>query len=178
MRPGEELVVEPFQRLIEAGELVAFRHRGFWASMDTLRDKQTARGHAGEGPDALAALDHGAAPRHEAADLARPGEPLRLLCLGAHADDIEIGCGATILDLIDSRRRGSRSLGACCRPTPARAAEAKASAAAFLEGAAAAHVDVQAFRDGHFPWQGSAIKEWFERLKALPRPGPDPDPHP
>lgn len=41
MRPGEELVVEPFQRLIEAGELVAYRHRGFWAAMDTLRDKQT-----------------------------------------------------------------------------------------------------------------------------------------
>ena len=40
MRPGEELVVEPFQRLIDAGELVAFRHRGFWASMDTLKDKQ------------------------------------------------------------------------------------------------------------------------------------------
>jgi glucose-1-phosphate cytidylyltransferase len=40
MRPGEELVVEPFQRLIDAGELVAYRHRGFWASMDTLKDKQ------------------------------------------------------------------------------------------------------------------------------------------
>lgn len=40
MRDGEELVVEPFQRLIDEGQLVAFRHRGFWASMDTLRDKQ------------------------------------------------------------------------------------------------------------------------------------------
>ena len=40
MRPGEELVVEPFQRLIEADEIIAYRHRGFWASMDTLRDKQ------------------------------------------------------------------------------------------------------------------------------------------
>jgi len=40
MNNGEELVVEPFRRLIEAGELVAYRHRGFWASMDTLRDKQ------------------------------------------------------------------------------------------------------------------------------------------
>ena len=40
MRPGEELVVEPFQRLIDAGELVAYRHDGFWASMDTLKDKQ------------------------------------------------------------------------------------------------------------------------------------------
>ena len=40
MRPGEELVVAPFQRLIDAGELVSYRHRGFWASMDTLKDKQ------------------------------------------------------------------------------------------------------------------------------------------
>jgi glucose-1-phosphate cytidylyltransferase len=40
MRDGEELVVEPFQRLIDAGELCAYRHHGFWASMDTLKDKQ------------------------------------------------------------------------------------------------------------------------------------------
>ena len=40
MRDGEELVVEPFQRLIEANELVAYKHNGFWASMDTLKDKK------------------------------------------------------------------------------------------------------------------------------------------
>lgn len=40
MRPGEELVEEPFQRLIRDDQLVAFRHRGFWASMDTLKDHQ------------------------------------------------------------------------------------------------------------------------------------------
>lgn len=39
LRPGEELVEQPFQRLIAAGELVAYRHRGFWAAMDTLKDK-------------------------------------------------------------------------------------------------------------------------------------------
>jgi LmbE family N-acetylglucosaminyl deacetylase len=99
----------------------------------------------------------------------RTGAPLRLLCLGAHCDDIEIGCGATILDLIAS---GTAVEVSWCvvGSTPQRALEAKACAAAFLKGAAAAHVDVQAFRDGHFPWQGSAIKEWFESLKALPRP--------
>jgi LmbE family N-acetylglucosaminyl deacetylase len=98
------------------------------------------------------------------------GGRLRLLCIGAHCDDIEIGCGATILDLV--ARGGVRLEVAWCvvGSTPARAAEARASAAAFLEGAAAAQVDVQSFRDGHFPWQGSAIKGWFETLKALPRP--------
>jgi len=38
---GEELVVEPFQRLIAEGELIAYRHEGFFRAMDTLRDKQT-----------------------------------------------------------------------------------------------------------------------------------------
>jgi glucose-1-phosphate cytidylyltransferase len=40
MREGEELVVEPFQRLIEAGQLMGYRHEGFWRSMDTLKDRQ------------------------------------------------------------------------------------------------------------------------------------------
>jgi glucose-1-phosphate cytidylyltransferase len=39
MREGEELVVEPFKRLMDEGQLVAYKHRGFWASMDTLKDK-------------------------------------------------------------------------------------------------------------------------------------------
>ena len=40
MRDGDELVEAPFQRLIEADELLAFRHEGFWRPMDTLKDKQ------------------------------------------------------------------------------------------------------------------------------------------
>jgi glucose-1-phosphate cytidylyltransferase len=40
MQEGEELVLEPFQRLIEANELVAYKHEGFWRPMDTLRDRQ------------------------------------------------------------------------------------------------------------------------------------------
>ena len=40
MREGDELVEAPFQRLIEANELLAFRHEGFWRPMDTLKDKQ------------------------------------------------------------------------------------------------------------------------------------------
>jgi glucose-1-phosphate cytidylyltransferase len=37
---GEDLLAEPFQRLIEKNELVAYKHAGFWASMDTYKDKQ------------------------------------------------------------------------------------------------------------------------------------------
>ncbi len=50
IRPGEELVQEPFQRLAAAGRLLAYPHDGFWACMDTFKDKQLledlyARGH-------------------------------------------------------------------------------------------------------------------------------------
>jgi len=40
LKEGEELVEEPFQRLIRLEQLTAYRHRGFWACMDTLKDKQ------------------------------------------------------------------------------------------------------------------------------------------
>jgi glucose-1-phosphate cytidylyltransferase len=40
IKEGEELVIEPFQRLIDAGELIAYRHGGFFRAMDTLKDKQ------------------------------------------------------------------------------------------------------------------------------------------
>jgi glucose-1-phosphate cytidylyltransferase len=40
IRPGEELVAEPFARLMAQRQLVAFHHEGFWAPMDTLKDKQ------------------------------------------------------------------------------------------------------------------------------------------
>jgi glucose-1-phosphate cytidylyltransferase len=41
MREGEELVVEPFKRLIQAGQLTTFRHSGFWHAMDTFKEKQS-----------------------------------------------------------------------------------------------------------------------------------------
>ena len=40
MKEGEELVLEPFRRLIEADKLMAFKHQGFWRAMDTLKDRQ------------------------------------------------------------------------------------------------------------------------------------------
>jgi glucose-1-phosphate cytidylyltransferase len=40
IREGEEIVLEPFQRLIEADQLMAYKHEGFWRSMDTLKDRQ------------------------------------------------------------------------------------------------------------------------------------------
>jgi LmbE family N-acetylglucosaminyl deacetylase len=90
--------------------------------------------------------------------------PLKLLCLGAHADDIEIGCGGTVLRLAtevpDLIVRWIVLSGAGLRE-----AEARSSAAAFLEGVRDKQIEVLGFRDGYFPFQGSDIKDCFEALK-------------
>ena len=48
-------MLEPFQRLIEDDKLMAYRHEGFWRSMDTLQDKQVLEDMVEQGDDALAA---------------------------------------------------------------------------------------------------------------------------
>ena len=99
--------------------------------------------------------------------LARPpdGAPPRLLAVGAHADDIEIGCGATILRLA-AEHPGLSVDWLVLSGHGDRAGEAADSAAAFLAGAGATRVWVEGFRDGFFPYLGGAVKERFEQLKA------------
>jgi LmbE family N-acetylglucosaminyl deacetylase len=95
--------------------------------------------------------------------------PLRLLCLGAHADDIEIGAGGAILTLL-ARHPGSHVRWVVFSAPPERAAEARASAAAFLADAATAEVEVHDARDGFFPAAFASLKEIFESLKRDLRP--------
>lgn len=90
--------------------------------------------------------------------------PLHVLCLGAHADDIEIGCGGTILRLLSERPRAHVTW-VVFSGNGEREREAEAGAAHFLEGAASRRVIVQKFRDGYFPWQGADIKDFLESLK-------------
>jgi len=101
--------------------------------------------------------------------LAGTSRPLRhVLLLGAHADDIEIGCGASILALARARPDLDVTwvvLGA----TGERAREAQASAAAFLTGVNA-EVAVHEFRDGFLPYVGGEVKDVFEELKARASP--------
>lgn len=103
-------------------------------------------------------------------DLARPGKTLSVLCLGAHSDDIEIGAGGTILTWI---RSGAILDVHWCVATGAghRADEARASAEAFLQGAAKATVEIGGFRDSYLPYEGAAVKQWVEGQK--PRMKPD-----
>lgn len=96
-------------------------------------------------------------------------KPLDILCLGAHCDDIDIGCGGALLALLQSYR-GSRVTWVAFSSTPARSAELKASAAQFLRAASARRVIVHEYRDGFFPAQFAAIKEVFESFKEWPRP--------
>ncbi|MBV8457674.1 MAG: PIG-L family deacetylase [Acetobacteraceae bacterium] len=93
-------------------------------------------------------------------------EPLNILCVGAHADDIEIGAGGAILTLLDAYPE-SRVHWIVFSAVGARADEARASAAAFLERAGESRVMLHDFRDGFFPSAYERIKETFEEMKPL-----------
>lgn len=89
----------------------------------------------------------------------------RLLCLGAHCDDIEIGCGGTVLSLIaavpDLVVRW-----VVFTSDPIRRREARECAARFLRGCRA-EVTILEHRDAFLPYSGPAVKEEFERLKPF-----------
>ena len=91
--------------------------------------------------------------------------PMRLLCIGAHSDDIEIGCGGTILRMmaempsVDVRWVVLSARGA-------RKQEALASAKRFLREAGRKRIVVKQFKESFFPYAGEKIKAFFEQLKG------------
>lgn len=89
----------------------------------------------------------------------------RVLCLGAHSDDIEIGCGGTILRLIETYPNLTVSWVVFGADTPQRAAEARTSANLFLNQIGEKKIFIKGFRDSFFPYIGAEIKEYFEQLK-------------
>ena len=88
----------------------------------------------------------------------------KVLCLGAHADDIEIGCGGTIMRLI-RQNPGMEVYWAVFSGDGRRRREARKSARVFLRGATIKGIRAANFRESYFPTEWGAIKESFEKLK-------------
>ena len=91
--------------------------------------------------------------------------PLKILCLGAHSDDIEIGCGGTILRLIRLYPAASVRWIVFSSDGDVRRDEALLGANLLLERAAEKSVVVKRFRESFFPYAGEQIKECFEEIK-------------
>jgi LmbE family N-acetylglucosaminyl deacetylase len=90
----------------------------------------------------------------------------RVLAIGCHADDIEIGCGGTLLALLEARPHSMVTWVVLSAPG-SRAAEARSSAEAFLSRAEVPDVRVFELRESFFPYIGADVKEVFETFKDL-----------
>jgi LmbE family N-acetylglucosaminyl deacetylase len=90
--------------------------------------------------------------------------PQKILCLGAHCDDIEIGCGGSILKLLDGNK-GIDVSWIVFSSDDVREKEAWNSANDFLRSAKRKYIEINKFRNSFFPFQGADIKEYFEKLK-------------
>jgi LmbE family N-acetylglucosaminyl deacetylase len=101
--------------------------------------------------------------------LGSPNQPLRLLCIGAHSDDIEIGCGGTILEWLSTYRHVEVTWVVFCAPG-LRADEARDSANALLRKAKKTNLVLRDFRDGYLPAQFAEAKYLFEELKSSEKP--------
>ena len=95
-------------------------------------------------------------------------QPSTVLCLGAHSDDIEIGCGGTLLQLKKSYGDVRFHWVVFCA-AGTRAKEAAAAASAFT-GPNKATIVIKDFRDGYLPYTGAAVKDLFEELKTEVQP--------
>jgi LmbE family N-acetylglucosaminyl deacetylase len=91
-------------------------------------------------------------------------EPLTILCVGAHSDDIEIGCGGTLLQLARNVVK-PRFCWVVLSATGARQTEARKAAELFVTGCEN-EVILKDFRDGYLPYDGARVKDFFEQLKS------------
>lgn len=103
------------------------------------------------------------------AALGERGAPLEILCVGAHCDDVEIGCGGAVLRLLEERP-GSRVHWVALASNETRERESRGCAEELLAGAAARQIVIERFRDGYFPAQFVELKDFFERLKGACKP--------
>ena len=90
--------------------------------------------------------------------------PLKVLCLGAHCDDIEIGAGGTLLKLFKQYKIEQLNW-VVFASNETRKKEAQSSAELFLKDVAHKNITINAFRDGFLPFQGLELKDLFEQMK-------------
>lgn len=88
----------------------------------------------------------------------------KVICLGSHCDDIEIGCGGTVLKLIQTYQN-IIIYWVVFSSNPQREKEANVSANKFLANVKNRSILIKNFKDGFFPFIGAEIKEAFEQLK-------------
>lgn len=89
-----------------------------------------------------------------------------ILLLGAHCDDIEIGCGATVMRLV-VRYPGARFVWVTFSADDEREAESRSAAAQMLRGASATELVFERFRGSYLPHSGPELKDRFEALKRF-----------
>lgn len=94
-----------------------------------------------------------------------PAFPLQVLCLGAHSDDIEIGCGGTILR-IAKQCPNAVFHWVVFSAIGERADEARRASEMFAGAAALKGPLLKSFQDGFMPFVGGEVKSTFEELKA------------
>lgn len=89
---------------------------------------------------------------------------LNLLCIGAHCDDIEIGCGGTILKILDEYQVNS-VMWIVFSSNEIRKKEAQISAESFLHEIEKKTIKIESYKDGFLPDSFAEIKESFEQIK-------------
>ena len=172
MREGEELVLEPFSRLIEDEQLMAYKHEGFWRSMDTLQDRQMLEDMVEQGkmPWRLGDCRPGAASSRDGSayesrftlagpEASRLSAPVPRRALRRHRDrrwrhDPRAACDMAssstsywcVLSAGRARARG--------KPVPLRRL--------FSSERRKCPFELGQFRDGFFPYQGEDVKCWIE----------------
>ena len=184
LEEGEDLVGDACEKAARKGLMNAVPYRGFWAPMDTLKERTYLEQlyHSGTGPvDAVeapgarrpprGAVDPGQPPSGagDVIPLGLPGGPLQVLCLAAHPDDLEIGCGGTLLALCAAREVTVHSVVLTGSPERVREAEEEAHRL-FLEGAAELHLETHKFPDGSLPARWGEVKACLEDVATRVRP--------
>jgi len=92
-----------------------------------------------------------------------------ILCIGAHSDDIEIGCGGTILKLLEQNPQ-TKITWIVFSGNAQREDEARKSAESFLQVADHRQIQFENFKDAYFPYQGTEIKTFFQSFAKKQQP--------